>query len=145
MNEETIVAVFDTAAHADAAIRDLEAADVPSSAISRHSSTTGTTSTSTSAPRETGFWASLFGGEPDQDSTVYDRSLESGSHVVTVKVPGTQVNSVMTMLESHSPIDIDERAASYGLACSRYNDNHNPRAPRHADRCRRPRHRNARQ
>ena len=39
MNEETIVAVFDTAAHADAAIRDLEAADVPSSAISRHSST----------------------------------------------------------------------------------------------------------
>ena len=131
MNEETIVAVFDMAAHADAAIRDLEAADVPSSAISRHSSTIGTTSTS--APRETGFWASLFGGEPDQDSTVYDRSLESGSHVVTVKVPGTQVNSVMTMLESHSPIDIDERAASYGLG-NRYNDNHNPRAPRHADR-----------
>jgi hypothetical protein len=38
MTEETIVAVFETAAHADAAVRDLEAANVPSSAISRHSS-----------------------------------------------------------------------------------------------------------
>jgi hypothetical protein len=33
MNEEIIVAVYDTEAHADAAVRDLEAAHVPPTAI----------------------------------------------------------------------------------------------------------------
>ena len=119
MNEETIVAVFDTADHADAAIRDLEAANVPSSAISRHSATSDmTTAGTTAAPREQGFWSSLFGGEPDHDTSVYDRSLESGSHVVTVKIPETHVESVMSILQRHNPIDIDERAASYGLGAA---------------------------
>jgi hypothetical protein len=36
MNDETIVAVYDTAEHASLAIRDLEAAGVPPGAISRH-------------------------------------------------------------------------------------------------------------
>jgi hypothetical protein len=36
MNEEIIVAVYDTEAHADAAVRDLEAAHVPPTAITRH-------------------------------------------------------------------------------------------------------------
>jgi uncharacterized protein (TIGR02271 family) len=115
MNEETIVAVFDTAAHADAAVRDLEGANVPASAISRHPSTTGTAATTTGAPRETGFWSSLFGGEPDHGTTVYDRSVESGSHVVTVKVSDHHIDNVTSILERHNPVDIDERAASYGL------------------------------
>ena len=116
MTDETIVAMYDTAAHADAAVRDLEAANVPSSAISRHPSTSGTVSES--APREQGFWASLFGGEPDHDSAVYDRSVDSGSHVVTVKVPETHVASVTSILERHNPIDIDERATGYGLGAA---------------------------
>jgi uncharacterized protein (TIGR02271 family) len=107
--------VFDTAAHSDAAIRDLEAANVPSNAISRQASTAGIATTTTAAPREPGFWASLFGGEPDHDTAFYDRSVESGSHVVTVKVSEQQVASVTDILERHNPIDIDERAASYGL------------------------------
>jgi uncharacterized protein (TIGR02271 family) len=116
MTEETIVAVFETAAHADAAVRDLEAANVPSSAITRHSSMADDMpSTSTSTGREQGFWSSLFGGEPDHDTAVYDRSLESGSHVVSVKVAEDHVPSVMTILERNNPIDIDERAATYGL------------------------------
>ena len=36
MNEEIIVAVYATEAHADAAVRDLEAAHVPPTAITRH-------------------------------------------------------------------------------------------------------------
>ena len=36
MNEEIIVAVYDTEAHADAAVRDLEVAHVPPTAIIRH-------------------------------------------------------------------------------------------------------------
>ena len=117
MTDETIVAVYDTASHADAAIAALRAANVPESAIDRHAGTATTASTSTTpAPRrEEGFWASLFGGEPDYDSSVYNRSLESGSTVVTVKVPAEHVDHVTQILESHNPIDIDERASSYGL------------------------------
>jgi hypothetical protein len=36
MTDETIVAVYDTSEHAALAVRDLEAAGVPSGAISRH-------------------------------------------------------------------------------------------------------------
>ena len=60
-------------------------------------------------------WASLFGGEPDHDTAVYSQSVQSGSTVVTVKAPDQYVASVMSILERHNPIDIDERASTYGL------------------------------
>ena len=47
MNEETIVAVFDTAEHAAAAVRDLEAAGVPPNVISQHASTGSSTPATT--------------------------------------------------------------------------------------------------
>jgi uncharacterized protein (TIGR02271 family) len=50
---------------------------------------------------------------------VYDRSLERGSSVVTVRVPGEHVDGVTRILERHDPIDIDERAASFGLGANR--------------------------
>ena len=120
--DETIVAVFETTAQAEAAVSELKAAGVPASAISQHAGAgAGTMSAGSATPmaapvREQGFWASLFGGEPDHDTTVYDRSLDSGSTVVTVKAPGAHVTSVLDILESHNPIDIDERASGYGLS-----------------------------
>ena len=119
MAEETIVAVYDTAAHAQSAVSDLRAANVPESAINVHAgngSMSGASTTATTQPvREQGFWSSLFGGEPDHDTAVYDRSVQGGSTVVTVKVPDEHVTRVMQILETHNPIDIDERANSYGL------------------------------
>lgn len=118
MNEQTIVAVYDTAAHADAAVRDLKAANVPANAISQHAksgSMTGTERTEMVEPaRRQGFWSSLFGGEPDYDTTVYDRSIDSGATVVTVRVPTEYFDRVSNILETHNPIDLDERAAQYG-------------------------------
>ena len=67
MNEEIIVAVYDTEAHADAAVRDLEAAHVPPEAISRHAGTKSVSGSGTSATNSAegqGFWSNLFGGEP---------------------------------------------------------------------------------
>jgi uncharacterized protein (TIGR02271 family) len=122
MNEEIIVAVYDTKAHADAAVRDLETAHVPPAAISRHAGTgsaSGAAVSNANSGRGQGFWSSLFGGEPDHDTAVYDRSLESGSSVVTVRVPGEHVDGVTRILERHDPIDIDERAASFGLRTNR--------------------------
>jgi len=118
MNEETIVAVFDTAAHAAAAVADLESAGVPSSAITQHAKggmMAGSTTTTAEPVRETGFWASLFGGEPEHghDTAVYDRSLESGSTVVTVHASEEHLTRISDILERHNPIDIDERGSSY--------------------------------
>src|ERR1700738_4565013 len=115
MNEEIIVAVYGTEAHADAAVRDLEAAHVPPTAITRHAGGPAASGN----PAGQGFWSSLFGGEPDHDTSVYDRSLESGSSVVTVRVPDEHVDRVTEILERHHPIDIDERAASFGLGANR--------------------------
>jgi len=112
MNEETIVAMFDNAAQADRAVQDLDAAHVPSNAVSRHPSSTGDAATNS---REPGFWSNLFGGEPDHDTAVYDRIVATGSHMVAVRVPQEHVTGVLAILERHNPVDIDERAKSYGL------------------------------
>lgn len=130
MTDETVVAVYERAEQASEAVRELEAAGVPSSAISQHrgSGTTGvsgttaastaTAPTATPPVREKGFWASLFGAEPEyeHDTTVYDRSLEAGATVVTVRASEQHLLQVTDILERHNPIDIDERAASYGAA-----------------------------
>jgi len=115
MTDQTIAAVYDTAAHAEAAVRDLKAANVPSDAISVHAKGSATGTTAAAAPaHEPGFWASLFGGE-SSDTTTYARSVESGSTVVTIKtVPERDVAGVTAILERHNPIDFDDRAASYG-------------------------------
>jgi uncharacterized protein (TIGR02271 family) len=121
MNEEIIIAVYDTEAHADAAVRDLEAAHVPPTAITRHAGCRAASGApgSSGNPVGQGFWSSLFGGEPDQETAVYDRSLEIGSSVVTVRVPDEHVDRVTEILERHHPIDMDERAASFGLGANR--------------------------
>ena len=121
---ETIVAVFDTAEHAAAAVQDLKTAGVPDTHITQHAGGTAATSgvtgvTTSSEPRqEQGFWASLFGAEPEygHDTAVYDRSLQGGSTVVTVRGSGSHLDQVLDILERHNPIDIDERAASYGVS-----------------------------
>ncbi len=113
MPDETIVAVYDTAPHAEAAVQDLLAANVPQSAIHRHTtegSYAGAGGTATPAASQ-GFWSNLFGGESATDQAVYDSTLSKGGSVVTVTgVPGQDFEAVMAILERHNPIDIDERA-----------------------------------
>ncbi len=117
MEHETIVAIYDTPAHAQAAVRDLEAANVPASDISQHAKEGSMTGTSrlTAPVHEKGFWASLFGGEPDHDTAVYGHSINSGATVVTVKVTSDRYDEAAAILEKHDPIDVDERAEQYGL------------------------------
>jgi uncharacterized protein (TIGR02271 family) len=118
MDAQTIVAVYDTAAHAESAVRDLKAANVPANAISQHTKNGGRargTSPALIGPAAViEFWTTLFGGRPDHDTAVYDRSIGSGSTVVTVRVPAEQADQVSAILEQHNPIDLEERAAQYG-------------------------------
>lgn len=119
MPTETIVAVYDTPAHAALAVSDLKAAGVPPDAIIQHAKNSITSVSSTTAAVPTkGFWSNLFGGEPDHDEAVYDRSVDSGGAVVTVKVPSEHMQRVSDILEKHNPVDMDERAASYGVGTS---------------------------
>lgn len=125
MSDETIVAVYSSAADASAAVADLHAAHVPESAISQHSGTAasgmsssasamgGSSTSGTSGAPQQGFWSSVFGGDPGADSGVYDRSMAGGSTVVTVKVPAQHFDSVAAILEKHNPLDIDEAGHSH--------------------------------
>jgi hypothetical protein len=119
LTNDTIVAVYDSSEHAGLAVRDLEAAGVPSAAITQHAKggfKTGSSMASTAPVREEGFWASLFGSGPEHghDTSVYDRSMHDGSTIVTVKAPEQHLTQVMDILERHNPVDIEERAATYG-------------------------------
>jgi uncharacterized protein (TIGR02271 family) len=131
MSDETIVAVFSSASDASAAIADLRAANVPESAISQHSGSTASSMSGTSSSAlgsgtdgmsgvsgapQPGFWASIFGGDPGTDTGVYDRSMASGSTVVTVKVPSQHFDSVSAILERHNPLDIDEAGHSHSAS-----------------------------
>ena len=109
MAEQTLVAVYDTASHADAAVQALRAANVPANAISQHAAGGG----ATTATHESGFWSSLFGGDT-ADAHTLGRSVADGSTVVTVTVSEQHVARVSEILEAHDPIDFDERTASLG-------------------------------
>jgi uncharacterized protein (TIGR02271 family) len=111
MPNHTVVAVFGTAAQAAAAVNDLQAAHILPDAISQHTKTLTASGTTHSPPHEVGLWASLFGS--DHDTSVYDRSVEEGASVLTVRVPDDGVDRVTSILESHNPIDLDEHAAQY--------------------------------
>ena len=116
MTDETIVAVYDTPAHAAAAVRGLQAANIPQSAISQHAQAGQPGAATHQVPQEQGFWSSLFGGEPDHDTTVYDRSITGGATVVSVKVSEAQASRVVEILEAQNPVDLDDRALGYGLS-----------------------------
>ncbi len=107
MTNETVVAIYDNVAAVEAACAALTAAGISQHEISW-------THPGASAPREQGFWSRLFGGEPDHDTSVYDRSLETGSQVLTVNAPTGSVEQVVAILEQHDPVDIEDHAAGLG-------------------------------
>lgn len=116
MNHETIVAVYDTPQHAAAAVQDLLDAGVPASEIQQHRQDDAAAMAGQQAPHpRQGFWASLFGGEPDRhyDADVYDRSIAGGGAVVSVQAVGADIHRLTEVLERHHPVDIDDRGAGY--------------------------------
>jgi len=60
----------------------------------------------------------MFGGEPDHGTAVYDRSVASGSHVVTVKAPEARVAHVIDILERHGPVDVDDQTTDPGFGAT---------------------------
>ncbi len=113
--EETVVGIYDQAPRAEAAIAELHAAGIPERAISVHTeSAVGPQggAPGTGPSRGDGFWAGLLGGESEQHAAAYERSLQNGSVVVTVRAPAGHVDRVMEILEHHNPLDVDEPNAA---------------------------------
>lgn len=121
MAQETLVAVFDHAAHANAAVDELERSGVATSDIERHArEALGVNgSTAPEAARSGDFWRYLFGDAttPGQNA-VYDRVVHAGGEVVTVLLRDSErdADRVMLIIERYGPVDVSERAASYGAA-----------------------------
>ncbi len=120
MASETIVAVFDTETHAEAAIADLVAQGVPSSAIQHYSKTASNTAGGDVTIAEQnkpqgGFWSWLTGEEAHDHNTLYDRSIETGGTVVTVITDDRMGEKVVSLLQAHSPVDLEERGEQFGL------------------------------
>jgi hypothetical protein len=125
---EHIVAVFATHEDADKAQRSLEDADIPATAIRRYTGKdmaadlppTRDETDMTSRNESGGFWSWLFGNDYDdgtglsthQNQSEYERYLRAGNAILSVMVhDDVKVTEVVTLLENHSPLALDEQDA----------------------------------
>ena len=120
MPTETIVAVYDTPAHAELAVADLQAAGIPAQSIQHYTKEHYGSQTYDPA-QDTGksesLWGWLFGEDHvSTHSATYDHSLQSGSTVVTVVAELDHADRIIAILEDHKPIDLEERATQIGTA-----------------------------
>ena len=121
MSNETIVAVFETSAHADRAVRALESAGVPSSAIELHTKETEPSNRTKSAAQSSGppstgffFWDAMFGAlAPHQDRPAFESSIDRGETLLAVTVAEQDADRVMAVLEEQAPLDLDEPTAKH--------------------------------
>src|SRR5262249_49995846 len=93
MSYQTVVAAFDTAAHAQAAVDALKAGGFHADDISLFDK-------ARVGLREAGLWQRLFGGGLHQhEADVYNQAIERGGVVVTVRVPENEVAHATGILD----------------------------------------------
>ena len=110
MAYQTVVAAFDTAAHAQAAVDALKAGGFHADDISGFDK-------NRVGLRQPGLWERMFGGGLAQhEADVYTQSLERGGNVLAVRVPDNEVAHATGILDIHRPIDVHDRAITTGIA-----------------------------
>jgi uncharacterized protein (TIGR02271 family) len=119
MAYETLVAVYDTPAHADAAVKALKAAGFAESDISVFDAARlkGGKVTMSSGVKETGLWHRLFGTDVyEHEADIYGQTIEDGGVVISVRVPSDEVAHATAVLNIHRPVDVHDRAVTAGVA-----------------------------
>jgi len=119
MAYETLVAVYDTPAHADAAVKALKAAGFSESDISVFDSARlkGGRSTMAAGVKEPGLWNRLFGTDVYQhEANIYGETIDDGGVVISVRVPPSEVSHARAVLDIHLPVDVHDRAVTSGIA-----------------------------
>lgn len=112
MLHEKVVAVYDTAAHADAAVNTLKSARYSAHDISVIRTAGGESNEDLIEP---GFWRRLFGRNIELDEAgVYGQSVLRGSVVVSVLVAESEALNVIKLLDSHKPADIMDPVWTHG-------------------------------
>jgi hypothetical protein len=110
MNYQTIVAAFDTAAHARAAVDALKSGGF-------HADDISVLDKDEVGRRQPGLWGRMFGGGlHEHEAEVYNQALERGGVVVSVRVPDSEVAHATGILDIHRPIDVHDRAITTGIA-----------------------------
>jgi uncharacterized protein (TIGR02271 family) len=119
MAYETLVAVYDTPGHADAAVKALTAAGFHQSDISVFDEArfkAGRTAIAQGV-KEAGLWRRLFGGDLYlHEAAVYGQTVEDGGVVISLRVPETEVAHASAVLDIHRPVDVEDRAVTTGVA-----------------------------
>ena len=112
---EKVVAVFDTSEHAQTAVNALKAAGFSSADISVMSNDT-LDDQGAKIATATGFWHRLFGSDVDlHEAKVYGNTVGKGGSVVSLRAPETMVKKAVDILHTHSPVDVNQRAARLGI------------------------------
>ena len=119
MAYETIVAVFDSAAHAEAAVKALKAggfADADISVFDEDRLASGKKAIA-SGVKEAGLWNRLFGDDLHQhEAAVYGQTVQHGGVVVSARVLESEVAHAIAILDLHRPVDVHDRAVTSDLA-----------------------------
>jgi len=113
MSYEKVVAVYDTEANANAALESLVSAGYVTNDISVIRSEGEAAKAGLYEP---GIWQRLFGRNlGHHEAAVLNRSFKEGSVIVSVRVPESEAAKVVSLLDSHKPVDVLDRAKAYGL------------------------------
>jgi uncharacterized protein (TIGR02271 family) len=119
MAYETIVAVYDNTAHAEAAVRALRAggfAGADISVINSERLAPGGRAAGAGV-KQAGLWHRLFGGDVyEHEAAVYGQAVERGGAIVSARVLDREVAQAVAILDLHRPIDVHDRAVTTGLA-----------------------------
>ncbi|WP_407530888.1 YsnF/AvaK domain-containing protein [Methylobacterium oryzisoli] len=115
---QTITAMYDDQADAQAAMSKLITAGIPQSAIKLVPGAASTTPRSTGSHDRTrdegSFWSSLKEVFlPEEDHHTYTEGLSRGSTMLSASVESSQVDTAMDIMEQHGSVDLDEREATW--------------------------------
>jgi uncharacterized protein (TIGR02271 family) len=119
MAYETLVAVFDTPDHANAAVEALKTGgfhDDDISLFDRDRLMAGKGNMSKDV-REAGLWHRLFGTDLyHHEAAVFGQTVDGGGTVLSLRVLDSEVAHATGILDLHKPIDVQDRALAKGIA-----------------------------
>ena len=112
---QTITALFDTRADADAAKQRLKQSNVDAGHISIHDKTSaGYKDSGYSTTSEPGMWGSIkHAFLPDEDRHTYEEGVRRGGFLLTADVDDSNVDDAVKVLEEANTVDIDDRSKQW--------------------------------
>ena len=112
---QTITALFDTKADAEAAKARLAQSNVDAGHVSIHDKTSsGYKDSGYSTTNEPGMWGSIKNAFlPDEDRHTYEEGVRRGGFLLTADVDDSNVDAAVKVLEEANTVDIDDRSQQW--------------------------------